>query len=307
MPLSVDRLAEIVGSQGQAFDSSVALFPNTKVHAGKVRDNYHLGDILMIVASDRISTFDCVHPNGIPGKGRILTQMSLGWFRLLDGVTPNHLLSVDPVDFPKPFTLKPELEGRSMLVKKLNMLPIECITRGYLTGSAWAEYQRSGTVVGQKVKPGMRESEPFDQPLFTPSTKAESGHDINISFDQMAKIVGGSLAENLRTISLRAYTKAAEYARLRGVIIADTKFEFGLDGGGRVILGDEVLTPDSSRFWPIEGYQPGRSQPSFDKQFVRDWAAGTGWNKEYPAPSIPPEIVVQTQAKYLEAYRRLFI
>jgi phosphoribosylaminoimidazole-succinocarboxamide synthase len=283
------------------------------LNRGKVRDVYAVDDQrLLFVATDRISAFDCVMPNGIPDKGRILTQLSLFWFqRLRDTVRSvivrNHLISANVSVYPTP--LKPfreQLEGRSMLVRKLKIVPIECIVRGYLAGSGWKEYGKSGTVCGIKLPAGLRESDKLPEPIFTPSTKAESGHDINITTKEAADIVGARTAQQLEEMSLKLYTAAAEYALMRGIIIADTKFEFGIDvDGGNLILADEVLTPDSSRFWDVETYAPGRSQDSFDKQFVRDYLESLDWNKEPPAPALPDDIVARTREKYLEAYQRI--
>jgi len=273
---------------------------------GKVRDIYDLGEALLIVATDRISAFDVVLPTPIPDKGRILTRMSLFWFDFLKDLVPNHLLTADPEEFPekvKPY--REILAGRSMLVRKARVLPVECIVRGYLTGSALKEYRETGRVCGIELPEGLREADRLPEPLFTPSTKAQEGeHDVNITFEECARIVGKDLAEKVREISLALYRKAAEYAESRGIIIADTKFEFGLVDG-ELILVDEVLTPDSSRFWPKEEYAPGRPQKSFDKQFIRDWLLEIGWDKRPPAPEIPPEIVEKTRERYLEALRRL--
>jgi phosphoribosylaminoimidazole-succinocarboxamide synthase len=284
------------------------------VRRGKVRDVYDLGDKLLLVATDRISAFDWVMPNGIPDKGRILTQISEFWFGRL-GVA-NHLLEVVGPASRLPGWAEnapPELAGRSMIVKKTQVVPIECVVRGYLDGSGWKEYQKSGTVCGIKLPSGLVQCSKLPEPIFTPATKEESGHDINISFAQMVEIVGRELAEDLRRRSLDVYTRAAEYALTRGIIIADTKFEWGRVGQATrlsgqesgVILIDEVLTPDSSRFWPADQYQPGRGQPSFDKQFVRDWLETTGWNKDSPPPELPEDVVAKTRAKYVEAYERL--
>jgi phosphoribosylaminoimidazole-succinocarboxamide synthase len=277
------------------------------VRRGKVRDVYDLGDKLLLVATDRISAFDWVMHSGIPDKGRILTQISAFWFNKL-GVE-NHLLEIVGQVFNLPGqveNLPPELAGRSMIVKKTQVVPIECVVRGYLDGSGWKEYQKSGTVCGIKLPAGLVQCAQLPEPIFTPATKEESGHDINISFERMVEIVGRDLAEDLRRMSLDVYTRAAEYARTRGIIIADTKFEWGLVGpGAEVILIDEVLTPDSSRFWPADKYHPGRPQPSFDKQFVRDWLETTGWDKNSPPPMLPDDVVAKTRAKYVEAYEKL--
>ncbi|HWW01620.1 MAG TPA: phosphoribosylaminoimidazolesuccinocarboxamide synthase [Candidatus Acidoferrum sp.] len=276
-----------------------------KLKSGKVRDIFDLGDRLLFVASDRISAFDVIMPNGIPRKGEVLTQISYFWFAQTESFQPNHLLS--RAGEPLPANLKPfagSLAGRSMLVKKANPLAIECVVRGYLAGSGWKEYREHQTVCGIKLPPGLKESAELPEPIFTPATKAETGHDENISFERAAQIVGKDIAEHARAASLKIYNFAREYAHRRGIIIADTKFEFGqLDG--RLLLIDEVLTPDSSRFWPAAEYQPGKSQPSFDKQFVRDYLETLDWNKTPPGPALPPEVVAKTQAKYLEAYERL--
>ncbi len=276
--------------------------PGFPKRSGKVRDVYDLGNRLVIIATDRISAFDWVLPTAIPDKGRILTQISLFWFRFL-GV-PNHLLSADLVDMPEPFR-RDELRGRTMLVRKTEVVPFECVVRGYLVGSGWKDYRKTGQVCGIPLPSGMRESDQLGEPIFTPSTKAESGHDENVSFEVMAKAVGDFTANALRDQSIDVYRRASEYARSRGVIIADTKFEWGKLPGGEIILIDEVLTPDSSRFWPADQYQPGRSQPSYDKQFVRDWLESTTWDKNSPPPELPAEVVARTRAKYLEALEKL--
>jgi phosphoribosylaminoimidazole-succinocarboxamide synthase len=270
-----------------------------KIASGKVREIYDLGDRLLLVASDRISTYDAVHPTPIPGKGAVLTGLSAFWFERTQDIVPGHLLSLTD-DVPE------EARGRAMVVKKLKMLPVECIVRGYLSGSGWKDYQRTGAVCGIAMPEGLRESDQLPEPLFTPSTKAETGHDENIDFEQAAEILGDrDLAERLRDASIAVYKFAAEHARSRGIILADTKFEFGLDESGALTLGDEVCTPDSSRFWPADQYEPGRGQPSFDKQFVRDWATSTGWDRNPPAPAIPDDVVARTQEKYAEAYERI--
>jgi len=262
-----------------------------------------LGDRLLLVASDRISAFDFVLPDPIPFKGEVLTKLSLFWFDLLGDVVPNHLLSADVADLPEEYASHAEwLRGRFMLVKKASVYPVECIVRGYLAGSGWNEYRRQGTVCGIGLPDGLVESSRLEAPLFTPSTKAEIGdHDENISFEQMVEIVGQNAAEELREKSIAVYTKAREHAASRGIIIADTKFEFGAVNG-EITLIDEVLTPDSSRFWPAELYSPGQGQPSFDKQFVRDWLENSGWDKRPPAPSLPADVVEATSAKYIQAY-----
>jgi phosphoribosylaminoimidazole-succinocarboxamide synthase len=276
-----------------------------KVKSGKVREVYDLGDRLLFVATDRISAFDCIMPNGIPRKGEVLTQISYFWFDQTASFQPNHLLS-KPND-PLPAVLQPfaeQLGRRCMIVKKAQPLAIECVVRGYLAGSGWKEYQERQTVCGIKLPAGLKESSELPEPIFTPATKAESGHDENISFEEAAKLVGNDIAERARAASMKIYKFAREYARQRGIIIADTKFEFGIFDG-QLLLIDEVLTPDSSRFWPADQYQPGRGQPSFDKQFVRDYLETLDWNKTPPAPKLPPEVVEKSQAKYLDAYRRL--
>lgn len=270
---------------------------------GKVRDVYDFGDRLLFVATDRISAFDWILPTGVPDKGRVLTQLSRFWFDFLQ--VPDHLLSMNPTDLPlPPGTDVSLLEGRSMVVRKTKVFPIECVVRGYLSGSGWKEYKVSQTVCGLKLSSGLRESDRLPDPIFTPATKAESGHDENISFDRMSEIVGAVVADRLRQFSMSIYTKAAEFARSKGIIIADTKFEFG-QVGDEIILIDEVLTPDSSRFWPADQYSPGDPQPSFDKQFVRDWLESTSWDKNSPPPALPETVVSQTRDKYIDAYERL--
>jgi phosphoribosylaminoimidazole-succinocarboxamide synthase len=266
------------------------------VASGKVREIYDLGDRLLLVASDRISTYDVVHPNGIPDKGSVLTGISAFWFNKTGHIVPNHYISsTDGVPA--------EVRGRAMAVQKLKMLPVECVVRGYITGSGWKDYQATGKVSGIELPPGLRESEKLPMPIFTPSTKAEEGHDEAIDFEQAAEILGDrELAGRLRDVSIALYSFASDLAAERGVILADTKFEFGLDPEGQLILGDEALTPDSSRYWPAEGYEPGHGQPSFDKQYVRDWASSTGWDKAPPAPAVPEDVVAGTRAKYVEAY-----
>lgn len=275
---------------------------------GKVRDIYDLGDKLLIVASDRLSAFDVVLPTGIPDKGRVLTQLSLYWFELLRDVIPNHVLSA--TDFPAPFDAhKDELAGRSMVVRKTQPLPIECVVRGYVSGSGWKDYRATGKICGIDLPKGLVESDRLPEPIFTPATKAETGHDENISFNQAAALVGRELAEKVRAVSIDIYNRAAKYAEPRGIILADTKFEFGLlknsAGADELIWIDEALTPDSSRFWPAAHYEPGGPQPSFDKQFVRDYLERIQWSKTPPGPELPPEIVALTSAKYREAYRVL--
>jgi phosphoribosylaminoimidazole-succinocarboxamide synthase len=273
------------------------------VSRGKVRDIYEVGEDLLLVATDRLSAFDVVLPTPIPDKGRVLTQLSLFWFKTLDDIIPHHVLSA--AEFPAPANAyRQQLAGRSMLCRKTRPVPIECVVRGYLAGSGWKDYRATGKVCGVALPPGLRESDRLPAPIFTPSTKATSGHDENISFDEVVARVGGERAERLRSVSLQIYRQAAAYAEPRGILLADTKFEFGLIGD-ELIWIDEALTPDSSRFWPAQGYQPGRSQPSFDKQYVRDYLESIDWNKQPPGPQLPPEVVERTRAKYREAYRLL--
>ncbi|HTZ59794.1 MAG TPA: phosphoribosylaminoimidazolesuccinocarboxamide synthase [Acidobacteriaceae bacterium] len=282
-------------------------FEDLQLYArGKVRDLYTVGDLLLLVATDRISAFDYVLPTGIPGKGRVLTQISLFWFDYLSDIVPNHLVTANVKEYPASLrSHASELEGRSMLVNHARMFPAECVVRGYLSGSGWKDYSRTGKVCGITLPPGLRESERLPEPIFTPATKSMSGeHDENISFDQMAARVGGDHAEDLRQLSLALYAKAADHALQRGLILADTKFEFGMTAKG-IVLADEVLTPDSSRYWPSEGYRPGAAQPSFDKQFVRDYLEAVGWNKKPPAPELPDLVVRQTQQKYEQALHLL--
>jgi phosphoribosylaminoimidazole-succinocarboxamide synthase len=278
--------------------------PGFPCRRGKVRDVYDLGDRLVIVASDRISAFDWVLPTGIPDKGRVLTALTLFWLEYLK--VPNHFLSTDLAAMGPEFVARPgELAGRTMLVRKAEVVPIECVVRGYMAGSGWKEYRSGGTVCGIPLPAGLKESQQLPEPIFTPATKEESGHDQNISFEEMVRITGRELADDLRRRSLDVYRRAADYARGRGILIADTKFEWGRLPDGSVILIDEVLTPDSSRFWPADGYRPGGSPPSFDKQFVRDWLETAGWGKNSPPPPLPAEVVERTRQKYLEAYQRL--
>ncbi len=266
------------------------------IASGKVREIYDHGDELLLVASDRISTYDAVHPNPIPDKGAVLTAISTFWFEQTSSLTPNHLISVTD-------GVPDEVRGRAMVVKKLKMLPVEAIVRGYITGSGWKDYQQTGIVSGVELPAGLRESDQLPEPIFTPSTKADIGHDEAIDFERAAELIGDrDLAERLRDTSIAVYKFALDHARARGIILADTKFEFGLDADGKLTLGDEACTPDSSRFWPADGYEPGHGQPSFDKQFVRDWASSTGWDKLPPAPEIPAEVVTRTREKYIEAY-----
>jgi len=274
------------------------------VRRGKVRDVYDLDDSLLIVATDRISAFDCIMPNGIPDKGKILTSLSLFWFdKLKELDIPTHLIETDAARFPTQFQpYRDQLIGRSMLVKKAGVIPIECVARGYLAGSGWKEYRQSQTVCGIQLPPGLRQCDKLPQPIFTPATKEESGHDINVTFEQVSDVIGGETAEKLRDLTLRIYRWAADYAATRGVLIADTKFEFGTLPDGQIILIDEVLTPDSSRFWPADKYEPGREQESFDKQFVRHWLETQPWDKTPPAPALPEEVVQGTRRRYAEAY-----
>lgn len=272
---------------------------------GKVRDIYELGNMLLIVATDRISAFDVVLPDGIPQKGGVLTALSLFWFNFTKDIVANHVLPVRLVEIPHlPKKERDILAGRTMLVKKTRALPAECIVRGYLSGSAWKEYQMDGAVSGIKLPPGLRESVKLVEPIFTPSTKAESGHDVNITFKQLQNLVGAETAAKLKGISIGIYLKASKHTEERGIIIADTKFEFGLYKG-EVILIDELITPDSSRFWSKEGYEPGKPQPSFDKQYVRDYLESIKWDKNPPGPELPTEVIEETSKKYLEAYKRL--
>jgi len=269
------------------------------LHSGKVRELYDLGGDLLMVASDRISTYDAVHPTPIPDKGKVLTGLSVLWFGLTRDIVPNHFVSATD-------GVPAEYRGRGLRVRRLKMLPVECIVRGYITGSGWKDYQATGTVSGLTLPEGLRESEQLPEPLYTPSTKAEEGHDEAIDFDATVELVGSEeLAAQLREVSIAVYKAVSDHARERGVILADTKFEFGLDADGVLTLGDEVCTPDSSRFWPADSYEVGRGQPSFDKQYVRDWATGTGWDKQPPAPPIPDEVVAQTRERYVTAYERL--
>ena len=287
-------------STSVVLETSLAGLP---VRRGKVRDIYDLGDQLLLVSTDRLSAFDWVLPTGIPDKGRLLTRIAAFWFDLLN--EPNHLITTDVerMDLP-PGIDRRALAGRTSLVRKTEVVPIECVVRGYLAGSGWREYEGRGTVCGIPLPQGLAESDRLSEPIFTPATKAQTGHDENVSFQRTAAIVGRELAQELRRRSIEIFRRGTEYALKRGIIIADTKFEFG-QVDGELILIDEVLTPDSSRFWPAEGYQPGRSQPSFDKQFVRDWLTSTDWDKNSPPPALPEEVVAKTREKYVEAYERL--
>ena len=275
-----------------------------KISSGKVREIYEVDeDKLLLVVSDRISAFDYILPSLVPNKGKILNQISEFWFNYIKDIIPNHVISTDIKDFPKEFQTE-EFEGRSMLVKKLKMIPVECIVRGYITGSGWKSYQKDGTVCGITLPEGLQESQKLPEPIFTPTTKAAEGHDENISFEEVCELIGKDLAENLRAKTIEIYSKCAEYALTKGVIIADTKFEFGLDENGALVIGDEVLTPDSSRFWPASDYQVGKSQKSFDKQYIRDWIKSTGYDPESGTP-IPDDVIDVTVNKYKEAYQIL--
>ena len=280
--------------------------PGIELHArGKVRDVYAAGEYLVIVASDRLSAFDYILPTPIPDKGRVLTQLTVFWLDLLRDVVPNHFVTASVDEYPAQFRpFRDQLEGRSMLVRRAKMVNIECVARGYLSGSGWKEYKQTGAVCGIALPAGLRESDKLPQPVFTPATKAESGHDENISFEESARIVGVDVATRVRDLTLAIYQRAAEYAETKGIIIADTKFEFGFVGD-ELVLADEVLTPDSSRFWPRPSYQPGGAQPSFDKQYVRDYLEAIHWNKQPPAPALPEEVAQHTTEKYREAYRLL--
>ena len=271
---------------------------------GKVRDIYEAGDDLLMVASDRISAFDSVLPTDIPDKGRVLTALTLFWLEQTADILPNHLITADASEFPAPFTGDAELAGRAMLVKRADMVPVECVARGYLSGSGWKEYGRSQSVCGVPLPAGLVESDRLPEPIFTPATKEESGHDENISLERAGELVGEGLAQRLKELTIAIYERGASVARGRGIIVADTKFEFGF-AGGELILCDEVLTPDSSRFWPMDSYAPGGAQPSFDKQYVRDWLDASGWDHEPPAPELPAEVAEQTAARYREAYERI--
>ena len=281
-------------------------FPGLELYAkGKVRDVYRIDDRLLIVATDRISAFDYILATGIPDKGKVLTQLSVFWFDFLKDIVPTHFLSAQVEEYPAAARLyDQELAGRSMLVKRAAMIEVECVARGYLAGSGWKEYRDTGAVCGISLPAGLQESSPLPEPIFSPATKAQTGHDENISFDAMAKMVGADLAARLRGLTLKIYNRASAYARTKGIIIADTKFEFGMVKG-ELVLGDEVLTPDSSRFWPLDTYEPGRSQNSYDKQFVRDYLERIQWSKLPPAPPLPDDIAIKTSQKYKEAYRAL--
>jgi len=285
------------------FETSLGAIP---IHArGKVRDVYAAGDFLVIVASDRLSAFDYVLPAPIPDKGRVLTQLTLFWLGLLSDIVPNHFVSANVDDYPSEFQpYRDQLEGRSMLVHRAKMIEVECVARGYVSGSGWKDYRKDGRICGIALPAGLLESDRLPEPIFTPATKAQSGHDENISFETAAGQIGDSLAHRVRDLTLKIYTRAADYAATRGILIADTKFEFGFVAD-QLVLADEVLTPDSSRFWPRASYQPGGPQPSFDKQYVRDYLESIHWNKQPPAPSLPADVIERTSEKYREAYRVL--
>jgi phosphoribosylaminoimidazole-succinocarboxamide synthase len=272
---------------------------------GKVRDIYDLGDALLLVATDRISAFDHVLPTPIPDKGVVLTQLSAFWFQRTETIVPNHFLSTDPASYPTPLPVYAQtLAGRSMLVRKARRIDVECVVRGYLAGSAWSEYRQGGTVCGERLPPGLQQSEKLAQPIFTPATKASSGHDQNVSRAEVARLIGAELTAQIERVAVEIYTRAHDYCRTRGLILADTKMEFGLLDGGLILI-DELLTPDSSRFWDAERYDVGRSQPSFDKQFVRDWLETSGWDKQSAPPALPIDVVDRTSQKYREAFRRI--
>jgi phosphoribosylaminoimidazole-succinocarboxamide synthase len=277
--------------------------PGVEKHGrGKVRDVYRVDDRLLIVATDRISAFDYILATGIPDKGRVLTQLSIFWFDFLREVTPTHFLTASVDEYPEPLrAFRDQLEGRSMLVRRAQMIEIECVARGYISGSGWKEYKQNGTVCGIKLPAGLRESDRLPEPIFTPATKAQTGHDENVSFEHVCSLIGEDLAKRLRDLTLEIYSRAAKYAETKGIIIADTKFEFGFVGD-ELVLGDEVLTPDSSRFWPADSYKPGGAQFSFDKQFVRDYLESIHWNKQPPAPGLPDEVAQKTSEKYRQAY-----
>lgn len=275
-----------------------------QIGKGKVRDIYDVGDKLILVTSDRVSAFDLVLPNTVPHKGAVLNKISAFWFDFTKDVIPNHMISINNADMPDEFQAK-EFEDCCMLVKKLKMLPVECIVRGYITGSGWESYKKNGSVCGIKLPKGLRESEKLPSPIYTPTTKATEGHDEHISFEQTVELIGKELATQLRDKSIEIYSMCAEYARTKGIIIADTKFEFGVDEDGTLILADEVLTPDSSRFWSADEYVIGKSQKSYDKQYLRDWLKNSGWNKTPPAPMLPDDVISVTSSKYVEAYETL--
>lgn len=271
---------------------------------GKVRDIYEAGEALLLVASDRISAFDVILPTPIPDKGRVLTGLSMFWFERTSDLVANHVLTAELGEFPEPFRSDPELAGRATLVTKARVVPLECVARGYLSGSGWKQYRQTGAVCGVRLPPGLRESDALPEPIFTPTTKATEGHDLPVDPDEGRELVGEGLFERLKELTLTIYERGAEVARGRGILLADTKLEFGF-AGGELVLVDEVMTPDSSRLWPADGYEPGGPQPSFDKQFVRDWLDAGGWDREPPPPELPAEIVEQTSARYREAFERL--
>jgi phosphoribosylaminoimidazole-succinocarboxamide synthase len=274
--------------------------------SGKVREMYNFGDTMLMVASDRMSAFDVIMPTPIPDKGRVLTALSAYWFEHTAQIVPNHLISIEQPDFPEQARHDPDLAGRTMYVRRLTMMPIECVVRGYLAGSGWKDYQADGAVCGHRLPTGLREADRLPEPIFTPATKSTSGHDINIDAATARLLVGDDQRyDRLERLSLDLYEFAAGIARERGIIIADTKFEFGIDMTGELVLADEALTPDSSRFWPADEYEPGRSQPSFDKQFLRDWLEATGWDKQPPAPELPDDVVAGTRERYVDAYERI--
>jgi phosphoribosylaminoimidazole-succinocarboxamide synthase len=303
--LKTNRVRALIASAAPVIETTLADL--RLVRRGKVRDVYAVDDDqLLIVATDRISAFDCILPTPIPRKGEVLTALSRFWFEKLGHIVPNHLVTTDVEEMPANLRSQADdLRGRSMLVRSTEVFPVECVVRGYLAGSGWKDYQRTGEVCGHRLSPGLRESEQLTQPIFTPATKAETGHDENITEEQMAELLGGEQTKLLRDISLQLYKEASEYARARGIIIADTKFEFGWDRDGGVLLIDEALTPDSSRFWPDDSYEIGKAQSSFDKQYVRDYLEALGWNKQPPAPALPLEVIGVTTGRYLEAYRLL--
>jgi phosphoribosylaminoimidazole-succinocarboxamide synthase len=285
--------------------TSTSLAGFDRVASGKVRDIYRVGENLLIIATDRISAFDCILPQGIPDKGRVLTKMSLFWFDYLRDVIPNHLITANVEEYPEPLrAFRPQIEGRSMLVKRCRMEPVECVARGYVSGSGWKDYRATGAICGIPLPSGLRESDRLPEPLFTPATKAEAGHDENVPFDAVVKTVGAGTAAALRDLTLRIYSRAAQHAESRGIILADTKFEFGWYEGA-LLLADEALTPDSSRYWPRDEYKRGGPQKSFDKQFVRDYLETLDWNKQPPAPPLPADVIEKTADKYREAYRRI--
>ncbi len=273
--------------------------------SGKVRELYSFGDRMLLVASDRISAFDVIMPTPIPDKGRVLTALSVFWFRRTERMVENHLITVHQEEFPEPARTEPDLAGRAMLVRRLTMLPIECVVRGYLAGSGWKDYRATGSVCGHRLPTGLREADRLPEPIFTPATKATSGHDVNIDRRAGALLVGEDRFDRLERLSVDLYESAATYAAERGIIIADTKFEFGIDLTGELVLGDEILTPDSSRFWPADDYEPGRAQRSFDKQYLRDWLETLDWDKTPPGPELPADVVDGTRTRYVEAYERL--